>query len=96
MFLTYTRHRVKDYAQWRRAFDENSPMLTQSGITDWNIVQINGDPTDVAVIVRCQSQKEWDAFLALDKANMEKTGVDPREKGGLVGAVEWWMGEVVN
>ncbi len=95
MFLTSTRHRVKDYAQWRKAFDENAPMLTQSGITQWWIVQVDNDPTDIAVIVLCPSKKEWEAFLALDAANMKKTGIDPREKGGLVGQPEWWAGEVI-
>jgi len=95
MFLTYTRHNVKDYATWRSAFDENTPLLTQAGITDWKIVQINGTPTDIAVIVMCPSKKEWEAFLALDKAKMEKSGIDPREKGGLIGMPEWWAGEVL-
>lgn len=27
MYLTYVRHRVKDYAQWRKAFDHNARML---------------------------------------------------------------------
>jgi hypothetical protein len=95
MFITYTRHRVKDYDQWRAAFEENAPMLTESGITDWSIVQINGDPTDIAVIVRAPSEKEWNDFLALDRKKMEESGVDSREKGGLIGDPEWWTGEAV-
>ncbi len=95
MYLTYTRHKVKDYATWRKAFDENTAMLTQSGITDWWVVQINGNPTDVAVIVRCQSKEQWDGFVAADREKIKKTGIDPRAKGGLVGQPEWWGGEVM-
>ncbi len=94
MYLTYTRHRVKDYATWRKAFDENSPALAKQGI-EWWIAQINGDPTDVAVICRCPAKKNWDAFIEADIAKFNQTGVDPREKGGLIGDPEWWAGEEV-
>ncbi len=95
MFLTYTRHKVKDYAQWRKAFDGNAHLLRESGITDWEIVQVNGDPTDIAVIVHCPSKDNWDAFVAADQAQWKRTGLDPREKGGLIGNPEWWAGEVM-
>ncbi len=94
MLFTYTRHRVKDYDQWKKAFDENSPMLAQNGIT-WQIVQINDDPTDVAVLCQCPSEKEWNAFLAADEAKRQASGIDPRVKGGLVGQPEWWLGEIM-
>jgi hypothetical protein len=92
VFVAYTRHRVEDYDRWKKAFDENSPMLAESGVA-WEIVRVNGDPTDVVVLCRCPSEKEWNAFLAADKASMERTDSDPREKGGLVGVPEWWTGE---
>lgn len=95
MYLTTTRHRVKSYKQWKEAFDVNSPMLVENGIKEWKIVQIHGDPTDVAVICFCPSKKEWDAFVAADQEKFRRTGVDPRIKGGLVGDPEWWAGEVV-
>lgn len=95
MYVIYTRHKIKSYAQWRKAFDENSPMLAQCGINDWWIVPVNGDDTDIAVIVHSPSKKEWDAFLAMDQQKMKQSGVDPREKGGLIGQPEWWVGQTV-
>lgn len=94
MYLTCTRHRVKDYAVWRKAFDDNTHLLQESGITDWKVVQVNGDPADVSVIVFCPSKKHWDAFVEADQAQWKRTGIDPREKGGLVGDPQWWAGEV--
>ena len=94
MLFTYPRHRVEEYARWKKAFDEHSPLLAENGIT-WQIVQINGDPTDVAVLCQCPGRKEWEAFLAADEAKRTQTGIDSRVKGGLVGQPEWWMGEVM-
>ena len=94
MYLTYTRHTVKDYAVWRAAFDANAPMLAAQGIR-WEVVQVNGVPTDVAVLCRCPDKQAWDAFVAADTEKFKQTGVDPREKAGLVGRPEWWAGEVM-
>jgi hypothetical protein len=93
MYIIYTRHKVRDYDTWKKAFDENSPMLEEAGVTDWSIVKVNNDPTDVAIIVRSPSKKEWETFLRLDEEKMKRTGADPREKGGLIGEPEWWVGE---
>lgn len=95
MHIVYTRHKVKDYAMWRKTFDDNSPMLTENAIT-WEIVQVNGDPTDVAIICRCADKAAWEAFVAKDQAKYDVTGENPWEKGGLLGPPEWWAGDTVN
>ncbi|MDD5055097.1 MAG: hypothetical protein PHZ00_02400 [Candidatus Peribacteraceae bacterium] len=95
MYLTSTRHRVKDYAVWRTAFDDNVHLLTESGITEWWVVQVDGDPTDVAVIVLCPLKDHWDKFVAADTEKRKQTGTDPREQAGLIGDVQWWAGEVM-
>ncbi len=94
MYMTYTRHRVKNYDQWRKAFDDNTHMLTESGITKWWVVQINGDPTDVAVIVQCPAKKNWDDFIAAHTFAGQDEMRKAREKGGVIGDPEWWAGEV--
>jgi ribosomal silencing factor RsfS len=94
MYLTYTRHKVKEYDRWKEAFDENSPMLSANNVS-WEIAQINGDSTDIAVICRCESKKEWDAFAEAVQTKMNETGTDGREKGGVIGDPEWWAGEIM-
>ncbi len=94
MYLTYTRHQIKDYATWKAAFDDNASMLTDNGIT-WETVRVNGDPTDVVILCRCPDEAAWKAFMAAGEAKMKLTGENPAEKGGVVGDIEWWGGEAV-
>jgi heme-degrading monooxygenase HmoA len=93
VYLTYTRHRIRDYDVWRKAFDDNTRLLKENGIHEWFVTQVNDDPTDIAVLVRYADKAAWDSFVAADQEQMKRTGIDPREKGGVVGDVEWWTGE---
>ena len=95
MYLIYTRHRVKDYDVWKKAFDDNTHLFSENGITEWHVVQVNGDPTDVAIIVYAPSKEHWEHFIQADEKKREQTGMDPRVTGGLVGNPEWWTGEVL-
>ncbi len=95
MYIVYTRHKVKDYEQWRKAFDTNATLLKECGITDWWVTQVNGVSTDVAVLVHAPSKRHWDNFVKADMEKMKRTGMDPRETGGLIGDPEWWTGEAM-
>lgn len=96
MYVTCVRHRVKDFAHWKKAFDHNAELLFERfGVLSTSIVQIGGDPTDVAVINTWPSQKHWDDFVT-GHAEPEYAGkLKGPKDGGVVGEVEFWGGEVV-
>jgi hypothetical protein len=94
MYVTYTRHRVKDHNAWKKAFDDNASMLADNGIA-WEIVTVEGDPTDVVILCRCPDKAAWEAFMKAGEEKMQRSGENPAEKGGVVGDIEWWGGEVV-
>jgi hypothetical protein len=95
MYLTYTRHRVKDYDTWRAAFDANAPMLKKTGVIDTFITQVEGDPNDIVVINTWPAKKNWEDFIAAhnfkDAGDIKKM----QEKGGLIGEPEWFGGKLV-
>jgi hypothetical protein len=93
MYLTYTRHRIKDYDTWKKAFDENSPMLAANDIR-WVIAKVNDDPTDISIVCYCPNKEAWEKFMAAGKEKMEKTGMNPAEHGGVIGEIEGWGGEI--
>ena len=95
MFLTYVRHRVKDYAIWRKAFDANAPMLEKNGVLGTWIVQKQDDPNDVMVINTWPGAKNWDDFIASHKFTGATDIKKHQEKGGVIGEPEFVSGNVV-
>ncbi len=95
MYLTHVRHTVKDYDSWRKAFDENAPMLEKAGALSTTIVQIGGNPNDIAVINTWPSSKHWDDFIAMHGKDTNTTLEDSKKKGGLIGEPQWYGGEVM-
>lgn len=94
MFLTYVRHKVMDFAQWRNVFDANIPMLRSSGVIDTWITKINDDGTDVAIVTTWPSRKNWDAFIAAHNFNGKDDFRKAQEKAGVIGEPEFVCGEV--
>lgn len=96
MYLTYVCHRVKDYTQWRKAFDHNASMLfAKYGCLSTSIVQVNGDPHDIAIINTWPSKKHWDDFGAAHELPEYKGKLKTPEDGGVIGKIEFCGGEVV-
>lgn len=96
MYLTCVRHRVKDYAQWRSAFDINAAILFErAGVLGTSVVQIGGDATDIAIINTWPSKKHWDDFGVMHAASSLKDAVKTPEEGGVIGEIQFWGGEVM-
>jgi hypothetical protein len=95
MYLTCVRHRVKDYFQWKKAFDHNADMLFEKfGALSTQIVKVNGDPTDIAVINTWPDKKNWDDFGASHDLPEYKGKLKTKEDGGVIGEPEFWGGDV--
>ena len=64
MTLTIVRHRVQDYAAWRKVYDEFGPVQRAGGVTEESVYQDSSDPNDVLVLHRFADRAAADAFLS--------------------------------
>lgn len=95
MYLTCVRHKVKDFQQWKNAFDINAELLFEkNGVLSTTIVQVDGNPLDIAIINTWKSKKHWDDFGAAHDAPEMKGKVKTPEEGGVVGEITFFGGEV--
>jgi hypothetical protein len=95
MYLTHVHHTVKDYAQWRKAFDDNTPMLTKAGVLGTWIIQKDGDPNDVVVINTWPARKNWNDFQAMHEFKSPQDVQKMLDKGGVIGMPEFYGGTVI-
>ena len=77
MAYAIARHTVKDYAAWRRVFDEFEPVRKQGGERSAVVLQADGNPNDVTVINTWDSVAAAKAFFGQEalKEAMQKAGV---------------------
>ena len=59
MVRMFVRHKVKDYAAWRKAYDAFEPERGGFGVRGHSVFQSVGDPNDVTV---------WHDFDTTEKA----------------------------
>jgi hypothetical protein len=59
------------------------------------IVQVNGDPTDIVIINMWPSKKNWDDFGASHELPEYKGKLKTPEDGTVYGEITFWAGEVV-
>jgi hypothetical protein len=76
------RHKVKDYEQWKEAFEEHSSVRRDAGSKGGRIFRNGSDPQDVAVLL------EWDDMIKaktfLESPYLQHT----MEKAGVIGKPE--------
>jgi len=70
MATLYVHHKVKDYAIWRKVFDDLTAMRTGHGCTGHKVYQALGDPNDVTILT------EW---KSMDNAREYATSNDLKE-----------------
>jgi len=71
------RHKVKDYASWRPAFDRHVPGVKQFGGTQGLVLHTDGDPNEIWVCIECDNlarMREFTQSPNLRQA-MEESGV---------------------
>ena len=77
MAYTIVRHKVNDYATWRKVFDDFESVRKEGGEKSAVVIQVDGDPNDVIVINTWESMETAKAFFgqgALKEA-MQNAGV---------------------
>ena len=72
------RIKVRDYAAWRRVFDEYAPRRRTGGEVSYQIYHLEEDRNSLALMFEWDSLENAKAFLASDtlREGMEKAGVE--------------------
>lgn len=70
-------HKVKDYAVWRKAYDEHEKNRKSVGITNGRVFRSAEDPNDVVIIQDVADVPKARTWLGGDdlKTAMQKSGV---------------------
>ncbi|MBV9355387.1 MAG: DUF1330 domain-containing protein [Chloroflexi bacterium] len=86
MTLAVVRHRVRDYAAWRKVYDEFAPAQQAGGVTAQSVYQVAGDPNEVLVLHEFPDRASADAFMASSELRqaMERAGVEGEPRIELV------------
>jgi hypothetical protein len=76
--LMVVLHRVKDYAAWRKGYDEAGPLQKAGGVTAESVFRAKDDPNNVLVLHHFATTAEAEAFMARDdlRAAMQRAGID--------------------
>jgi quinol monooxygenase YgiN len=78
MALLVVLHRVKDYAAWRKVYDDVAPMQKAGGVTAESVFRAKDDPNSVLVLHHFASMPEAAAFMNKNdiREAMERAGVE--------------------
>lgn len=70
-------HEVKEFASWKKAFDEGEPLRTQAGVKISAVYTAVDNPNQVTVITEFPSAEAVKGFVSSPalKADMAKGGV---------------------
>jgi len=81
------RHKVEDYAKWKRGYDEGDWLRKQHGITYASVHHEESNPNDIIVVHQFKDMKGAKDFANAVPAIMEEIG--------LIGSPEIWFSEDV-
>jgi len=74
------RHKVADYAAWRKVFDEVEPLRVKYGSTGHHVMHIPGDPNDLVAVHHFASLSTAEGFTSDPELR------EAMQRGGVVGA----------
>ena len=58
------RHKVRDYAAWKRVFDDFAPTRKSSGEVSFQVFHMDDDRNDVALLFEWDTMANVKAFVA--------------------------------
>jgi len=83
MATLLVRHRVRDYARWKRLFDASAAERAAAGSLGGRVFRDGDDPEDVVIVL------EWaDMDRARDFAEREDV-IEAMERAGVVGEPDY-------
>ena len=71
------RHKVRDFAEWKRGYDAHLPKRTDAGLTEKHLLRGANDPNEVVLLLEAEDQNRAKAFVeSVDlRETMQKVGV---------------------
>jgi hypothetical protein len=71
------RHKVRDFAEWKRGYDAHLPKRTEAGLTENYLLRGANDPNEVILLLEAKDQNRAKAFVesADLRETMQKVGV---------------------
>lgn len=89
MVTMFVRHKVEDYAKWKRAYDEFAPVRKEKGVQG---ASVHRDPEDANTLVVVQRFEDLDAARAFGNSQELKSAM---AKAGVSGPPTIWLSEDV-
>jgi hypothetical protein len=70
-------HKVKDYASWRKGYDEHEKSRVSAGVTNGKVFRSAEDPNDILIVLDVADVAKARTWLGAPdlKTAMEKAGV---------------------
>ncbi len=77
MATLYVHHKVNNYDQWRKAFDDTTSLRTGFGCTGHQVFQSASDPCEVTILTHWHSAEAARKYAASSelKESMQNAGV---------------------
>ena len=72
------QHNVRDYAAWKRVYDEFAPQRRAAGEISYQVFDVDGDRNNIAILQEWNNLENAKAFVASAelKEAMGKAGVE--------------------
>jgi quinol monooxygenase YgiN len=87
MTTMFVRHKVADYAKWRRVYDEFDATRKRLGVTGDRVYRDADDPSGVTVTHNFKDISTAKAFVSSEDLR------SAMERAGVAGPPEIWFGE---
>lgn len=85
----FAKHKVNDYENWKRAYDEFTSVRKENGVTG---ASVHRDTSDSKTVIITHQFKNMDAALAFVNSEKLKSAM---MEAGVSGSPEFWFGEDV-
>lgn len=85
MTRLFIRHKIKDFDNWKKIYDEADDLRKSMGVTRHEVYQLEEDPNDVTAYHDFNTVNEAKAFAGSPGLK------EAMKKAGLVGAPDVWF-----
>ena len=87
MVTMFVKHKVSDYGNWKRVYDEVASMRKEKGVT---AASVHRDAKDLNTIIVTHQFNDLNAATAFANSEALKSAM---AKAGVSGPPEFWFGE---
>lgn len=85
MATLFARHHVKDFGEWKKAYDKFDSERKSMGVTSDGVYQADGDPNEVTVYHHFDDMSAAKAFASSPRLK------EIMKEGGVTGAPDIWF-----